>query len=58
MYLYGSTEQTLDLLVRKLHERFPALKIAGMEASKFRAGAAGRARGDRRADQGVRARAW
>ncbi|MDG6101198.1 WecB/TagA/CpsF family glycosyltransferase [Dactylosporangium aurantiacum] len=36
VYLYGSTQQTLELLVSKLHERFPALKIAGMEASKFR----------------------
>lgn len=37
VYLYGSTQQTLELLVSKLHERFPALKIAGMEPSKFRA---------------------
>ena len=36
VYLYGSTDETLDRLVAKLHERFPGLKIAGMEASKFR----------------------
>jgi len=36
VYLYGSTEDTLQRMVAKLHERFPALKIAGMEASKFR----------------------
>jgi N-acetylglucosaminyldiphosphoundecaprenol N-acetyl-beta-D-mannosaminyltransferase len=37
VYLYGSTDETLDRLVPKLHELFPALKIAGREASKFRA---------------------
>lgn len=36
VYFYGSTQETLDLLARKLQERFPALKIAGMEPSKFR----------------------
>lgn len=36
VYLYGSTDDTLHRLVGKLHERFPALKIAGMEPSKFR----------------------
>jgi N-acetylglucosaminyldiphosphoundecaprenol N-acetyl-beta-D-mannosaminyltransferase len=36
VYLYGSTTDTLERLVDKLHEQFPALKIAGMEASKFR----------------------
>src|SRR4029453_15816113 len=36
VYPYGSTDETLDRLVAKLHERFPGLKIAGMEASKFR----------------------
>jgi N-acetylglucosaminyldiphosphoundecaprenol N-acetyl-beta-D-mannosaminyltransferase len=36
VYLYGSTEDTLDRLVPKLHEMFPALKIAGREPSKFR----------------------
>jgi N-acetylglucosaminyldiphosphoundecaprenol N-acetyl-beta-D-mannosaminyltransferase len=37
VYLYGSTADTLDRLVPKLIELFPALKIAGTEASKFRA---------------------
>lgn len=36
VYLYGSTDDTLDRLVPKLQEMFPALKIAGREASKFR----------------------
>jgi exopolysaccharide biosynthesis WecB/TagA/CpsF family protein len=36
VYLYGSTEATLDRLVAALTERFPDLKIAGREASKFR----------------------
>jgi N-acetylglucosaminyldiphosphoundecaprenol N-acetyl-beta-D-mannosaminyltransferase len=36
VYLYGSTDATLDRLVPKLHELFPALKIAGREPSKFR----------------------
>jgi exopolysaccharide biosynthesis WecB/TagA/CpsF family protein len=37
VYLYGSTDDTLDRLVPKLQEMYPALKIAGREASKFRA---------------------
>lgn len=37
VYLYGSTDDTLDRLVPRLAERFPALKIAGREPSKFRA---------------------
>ncbi len=37
VYLYGSTDDTLDKLVTELHRMFPELKIAGMEASKFRA---------------------
>jgi N-acetylglucosaminyldiphosphoundecaprenol N-acetyl-beta-D-mannosaminyltransferase len=37
VYLYGSTDETLDRLVPKLHDRYPALKIAGREPSKFRA---------------------
>ncbi|MPZ25342.1 MAG: WecB/TagA/CpsF family glycosyltransferase [Micromonosporaceae bacterium] len=37
VYLYGSTEATLDRLVANLRERFPGLRIAGREASKFRA---------------------
>jgi exopolysaccharide biosynthesis WecB/TagA/CpsF family protein len=36
VYLYGSTQPTLDRLVPALHERFPDLKLAGVEASKFR----------------------
>jgi exopolysaccharide biosynthesis WecB/TagA/CpsF family protein len=37
VYLYGSTDATLDRLVAALTEQFPDLKIAGREASKFRA---------------------
>src|SRR3982751_6143514 len=37
VYLYGSTQPTLDRLVPALEGMFPALKIAGAEASKFRA---------------------
>jgi N-acetylglucosaminyldiphosphoundecaprenol N-acetyl-beta-D-mannosaminyltransferase len=36
IYLYGSTETTLSRLVATLEETFPALKVAGAEASKFR----------------------
>jgi N-acetylglucosaminyldiphosphoundecaprenol N-acetyl-beta-D-mannosaminyltransferase len=36
VYLYGSTTGTLDRLVPRLTELFPALKIAGVEPSKFR----------------------
>jgi exopolysaccharide biosynthesis WecB/TagA/CpsF family protein len=36
VYLYGSTQPTLDRLMPALEEMFPALKIAGVEASKFR----------------------
>jgi N-acetylglucosaminyldiphosphoundecaprenol N-acetyl-beta-D-mannosaminyltransferase len=36
VYLYGSTEPTLERLVPALQGMFPALKIAGVEASKFR----------------------
>ncbi|HET6529277.1 MAG TPA: WecB/TagA/CpsF family glycosyltransferase [Actinoplanes sp.] len=36
VYLYGSTQPTLDKLVPALEEMFPALKFAGVEASKFR----------------------
>jgi N-acetylglucosaminyldiphosphoundecaprenol N-acetyl-beta-D-mannosaminyltransferase len=36
VYLYGSTTETLDRLVPELIKLFPALKIAGVEASKFR----------------------
>jgi N-acetylglucosaminyldiphosphoundecaprenol N-acetyl-beta-D-mannosaminyltransferase len=36
VYLYGSTEPTLEKLVPALERMFPALKLAGVEASKFR----------------------
>ena len=36
VYLYGSTQPTLDRLVSALEGQFPALKIAGAEPSKFR----------------------
>jgi N-acetylglucosaminyldiphosphoundecaprenol N-acetyl-beta-D-mannosaminyltransferase len=36
VYLYGSTQPTLDRLVPALERMFPALKLAGVEASKFR----------------------
>ncbi|MEV7621534.1 WecB/TagA/CpsF family glycosyltransferase [Actinoplanes sp. NPDC089786] len=36
VYLYGSTQPTLDRLIPALEVMFPALKIAGVEASKFR----------------------
>ncbi|MEH1164816.1 WecB/TagA/CpsF family glycosyltransferase [Micromonospora sp. CPCC 205539] len=37
VYLYGSTDETLAKLIPALERMFPALKIAGVEASKFRA---------------------
>lgn len=37
VYLYGSTEDTLQLLVSKLPTLAPGLKVAGTEPSKFRA---------------------
>ncbi|MGW5463808.1 WecB/TagA/CpsF family glycosyltransferase [Streptomyces sp. NPDC003996] len=36
VYLYGSTQQTLDLLMLNLQNSLPALKIAGHEPSGFR----------------------
>jgi N-acetylglucosaminyldiphosphoundecaprenol N-acetyl-beta-D-mannosaminyltransferase len=36
VYLYGSTDETLDRLVPRLQELYPALKIAGREPSRFR----------------------
>jgi len=36
VYLYGSTDDTLSRLVPALERMFPALKIAGVESSKFR----------------------
>jgi N-acetylglucosaminyldiphosphoundecaprenol N-acetyl-beta-D-mannosaminyltransferase len=43
LYLYGSTESTLDRLVAALTQQFPDLKIAGREASKFRTAQEGEA---------------
>ncbi len=37
VYLYGSTDETLDRLVASLAKSHPTLSIAGREASKFRA---------------------
>lgn len=36
LYLYGSKQETLDLLVANFHKSYPQLKIVGMEPSKFR----------------------
>ena len=36
IYLYGSTLETLSALRRSLRERFPSIRIAGSEPSKFR----------------------
>ncbi|MBE1486204.1 WecB/TagA/CpsF family glycosyltransferase [Plantactinospora soyae] len=36
VYLYGSTDDTLARLIPQLERMFPALKIAGVESSKFR----------------------
>jgi N-acetylglucosaminyldiphosphoundecaprenol N-acetyl-beta-D-mannosaminyltransferase len=43
IYLYGSTTETLDRLVPKLTELLPALKIVGVEPSKFRSAQPGEA---------------
>jgi N-acetylglucosaminyldiphosphoundecaprenol N-acetyl-beta-D-mannosaminyltransferase len=43
VYLYGSTEPTLSRLVPALERMFPALKLAGVEASKFRSAQPGEA---------------
>jgi N-acetylglucosaminyldiphosphoundecaprenol N-acetyl-beta-D-mannosaminyltransferase len=43
VYLYGSTQPTLDRLVPALESRFPALKLAGVEPSRFRAAQPGEA---------------
>jgi len=37
VYLYGSTDTTLDRLVSALIDKYPGLEIAGAEPSKFRA---------------------
>lgn len=36
VYFYGSTQQTLNLLLEKLPKRFPGLTIAGVQADRFR----------------------
>lgn len=36
IYLYGGTAELLDLLKRKLTDRFPQLRIAGSSPSRFR----------------------
>ena len=36
IYLYGSKQETLSKFAQNLTQRFPGLKIAGMEPSKFR----------------------
>jgi N-acetylglucosaminyldiphosphoundecaprenol N-acetyl-beta-D-mannosaminyltransferase len=43
VYLYGSTTETLDRLVPELTGLLPALKIAGVEPSKFRSAQPGEA---------------
>lgn len=43
IYLYGSTDATLARLVPALERMFPALKLAGVEPSKFRAAQPGEA---------------
>jgi N-acetylglucosaminyldiphosphoundecaprenol N-acetyl-beta-D-mannosaminyltransferase len=43
VYVYGSTEPTLERLVPALEGMFPALKFAGVEASKFRSSHPGEA---------------
>jgi len=43
IYLYGSTQPTLDRLVPAFEQMFPALKIAGAEPSKFRSSHPGEA---------------
>jgi exopolysaccharide biosynthesis WecB/TagA/CpsF family protein len=43
VYLYGSTQDTLDRLTAALATQLPALKVAGMEPSKFRLAAPGEA---------------
>ena len=35
-YFYGSTQETIDALEKKLREKYPGLKIAGMESPPFR----------------------
>lgn len=35
-YFYGSTQETIDALQKKLKEKYPGLKIVGMESPPFR----------------------
>lgn len=35
-FFYGSTQETLDILQEKLHEKYPDLQIAGMYSPPFR----------------------
>ena len=35
-YFYGSSQQTIDALKKNLNEKYPGLKIAGMESPPFR----------------------
>ena len=35
-YFYGSTQETIEALTKKLKKEYPGLKIAGMEAPPFR----------------------
>lgn len=35
-YFYGSTEETLELLYKKLNENYPGIQIAGMYSPPFR----------------------
>ena len=36
VYIYGNHQDVLDIMVQRLHEQFPALKIAGVMPSAFR----------------------
>src|SRR5262249_44775858 len=56
VYLYGSTDETLGRLTQALQSQFPDLKVAGVEASKFRSVRPGEAAeiATRVADSGAR----
>lgn len=36
LFLYGSTKQTLDLLVRFIRENYPQIRLAGLHVDRFR----------------------
>jgi exopolysaccharide biosynthesis WecB/TagA/CpsF family protein len=36
IYLFGSRAETIDLLSRELHRRYPALRIAGAQPGRFK----------------------